>query len=234
MRLNKYLASCGLGSRRKVEDLIRQGRVKVNGSVVSEPAFDVKSGDLVEFDGRKVEPLKKIYIAFHKPAGVVSEFKKVKGRKSIVDFFPNHKKLIVAGRLDLNSEGLVLLTTDGDWAYRVMHPSFGITKDYKVEIDSPLSDKDVKKLLTGIRIEVPEENEFYTAKAQKVSAFGRKRDRWLVKITMSEGRKREVRRMLKALGKKVYRLLRVRIGKVKLDISRGRWRFLKEDEIRMV
>lgn len=228
MRLNRYLASCGIASRRAAEKLINDGLVVVNGKKVVQVGTTIEENrDVVMVQGRIVRPvLKKIYIALHKPKGYVTTVKDEKGRKDVLDLVPITERIFPVGRLDLNSEGLLLLTNDGLVAERLTHPRFKITKIYRVRLDRPFEDKDFVKLTTGVELDdgmtAPCQAHYYTETADRIE------------IRLREGRNRQVKRMMEALGYQVRALKRVQIGPLRLDIKRGEWRFLKRTEIKQL
>ena len=228
-RLQKYLASCGVASRRAAERLIEAGRVKVNGSVVSELGSRVDPGlDRVEVDGREVRPpTGMVYLAVNKPPGYISTVADTHGRRTVVELVPQLGRLFPVGRLDADSEGLLLMTNDGELANRLMHPRYGCDKEYRALVDRPLDRAAIERLRQGVELEDgptgPAE-----AELEKTLPSGQA---WL-RVTLREGRRRQVRRMLAAVGATVERLQRVRIGPLELrDLPRGASRPLSRSEI---
>jgi pseudouridine synthase len=224
MRIQRFLARAGLASRREAEALIEKGLIKVNGKVVSEPFFKVNpENDLVEFNGKRIKiPEDWTYIILNKPREVITTVRDELGRKTVMDLISCEEKgLVPVGRLDEESEGLILITNDGDLAHRLTHPSFEIEKEYEVTLPrSP--GKELKKMEEGIRIGVD-----YLKASRVVFKKGNK-----VMVTLKEGKNREIRRMLGMLGYRAERLKRVRIGNLRLTgLKTGEWRELKEKEV---
>jgi len=226
-RLQKFLASCGVGSRRACERLISQGHVAVNGTIVSTQGTSVDpSKDKVTVDGKPVESDKKISILFHKPRGVVTTCHDTHARKTFGDFLPDFgAKLHPAGRLDMDSEGLLLLTNDGELTQKVTHPSHELTKTYEAWSNRRLAPQDPATLMRGIQ------DEGELLKAVKIETIRESANSFQYRIILAEGRKRQVRRMFKAVGKRVVRLQRTAIGPIKLGkLASGEWRFLTDKE----
>jgi len=218
------LARAGLASRREAKALIEKGLVKVNGKVVSEPFFQVNpENDLIEFKNKRIKiPEDWTYIILNKPREVITTVRDELGRKTVMDFISCEKKgLVPVGRLDEESEGLILITNDGDLAHGLTHPSFEIEKEYEVTLPrSP--GKELKKMEEGIRIGVD-----YLKASRVVFKKGNK-----VTVTLKEGKNREIRRMLGMLGYRAERLKRVRIGNLRLSgLKTGEWRELTEEEV---
>lgn len=208
MRINRYLARCGLGSRRKVESLLFQGRVCVNGQRATSPALKVFPGDVVTVDGSIVRSADLIYAVMHKPRGVVCAASD-KWNKTILDLLPAEVKAsrpFPVGRLDKESEGLLILTNDGDFAFRVAHPRFGILKEYEVLLDRPLERDDMRWWGKGLWIEGS-----IRRPVQVLPIDRNPEGRW-ISIALGEGLNREVRKMAEVLGYSVTRLIRRRIG----------------------
>jgi 23S rRNA pseudouridine2605 synthase len=223
-RLNKYLALCGFGSRRSVEDLIRAGSVTIGGEVVTDLARRVTDEDKVAVNGRPARPPSEhTYILFNKPPGYLCSRSDPFGRPIIYDLLPEkYRRLHYVGRLDFQSRGLLLLTTDGDWTQGLLHPSHEVPRTYLVQTESPLSRHDADELREGVRIG-PDE----TAKAVSVKPA---EAGW--EITLKEGKKREIRRMLEVLDHKVIDLQRIRFGGLELgDVPEGKFRPLNASEI---
>lgn len=227
-RLQKYLARAGLGSRRACETLITAGRVRVDGEPVTRPGTRVLPGSIVEVDGRRVTPLAPRWIALHKPPGYVCSRDDPQGRQTIYDLLPsNMGSLFHVGRLDLMSEGLLLLTNDGDLAHRLLHPSAETPRRYEVVLRKPVAPDIVDRLLRGIDLE----DGPAVADFAELSEGPGGADCTLV-VGLHEGRNREIRRMMKALGVIVRSLKRISLGPIELvGIDRGAWRDLREDEI---
>ena len=229
IRLQKFLSQAGVASRRASEALILEGRVRVNGRVMSELGVKVDpETDRVEVDGRRVEVATPAWIALHKPRGYVTTRKDPEERKTVYDLLPKaYHSLFYVGRLDVESEGLVVLTNDGDAAHRLQHPRFEVDRVYHVEVQGKLGDEARRKLLRGVKLE-----DGY-ARAQEVrSVASPTPDRDRLIVTLREGRNREVRRLLEAVGHPVTKLRRVRFGPIELGtLKRGEHRMLTEDEI---
>jgi 23S rRNA pseudouridine2605 synthase len=225
MRLAKYLARAGVASRRASEEIIRAGRVTVDGETITDPARDVGSDDAVAVDGKPVAdgvPERVVY-ALNKPAGVVSTARDPQGRPTVVSLVPQTERLYPVGRLDIDTTGLILLTNQGELAHRLTHPSFEVEKTYRVLVGGPAVEERVLRAL-GEGIEL-EDGRTAPARVRRVSAD-------TIEITIHEGRKRQVKRMCEAVGHPVKRLERIRFGPLELgELSRGRWRKLSDPEI---
>jgi len=224
VRLQKVLAQAGLGSRRVCEDLIGRGRVRVNGEVaVLGRRVDVDV-DIVEVNGAQIGVRPGlVHYLLNKPAGVITTASDTHGRPTVVDLVPAEPRVFPVGRLDGDSEGLLLLTNDGDLAHRLTHPSFAVDKEYLVEIEGDPHRGVVRRLREGIELD-----DGRTAPA-KVAVLGDH----LLRITIHEGRNRQIRRMCEAVGTPVVRLVRTRIGPLSDRTLRpGDWRLLTQDEVR--
>ncbi len=224
VRLQKVLAVRGFGSRRIVEDMIEDGRVSVNGQVaVLGRRVDVES-DAVEVDGVRVGVAPDlIYYLLNKPKGVVTTAADTHDREIVTELVPDEPRVYPVGRLDLDTEGLLLITNDGDLTHRLTHPSFGIEKEYLVEVDKPVSRGDLRRLREGVELD---DGMTAPAKAQQVAPS-------VIKLTIHECRNRQIRRMCSALGFTVTRLVRIRIGALAdRNMAPGEWRELTLDEIR--
>lgn len=232
VRLQKYLSQAGVASRRAAETLMRDGRVRVNGQPATEPGTKVDPAtDVVEVDGRRVKPAAPLWIALHKPRGYVTTRRDPQGRPTVYTLLPaEHRTLFHVGRLDYDSEGLLLLTNEGDAAERLQHPRYEVDRVYHVEIDGVLRDAARGMLLQGVSLEDG------VASARGLLRLGgaaRGGERWA--ITLREGRKREVRRMFDAVGHPVRRLRRVSFGPIGLGaLDEGRWRRLTPAEVRQL
>lgn len=230
IRLNKIIADAGVASRRGADQLILDGRVSVDGYVVIElgSKFDPQINK-IQVDGESLN-LKKsnTYIAFNKPAGVISTMSDPEGRENLGDYFKDRKdRLFHVGRLDKDSEGLILLTNDGELAHRATHPSYGLEKRYLVEIEGEYSKATSDQLIQGVRLEDG------LARALKVIIIRSisKNHHW-VEITIHEGRYHIIRRLIEALGMRVLRLIRIDFGPINLgDMKVGRHRVLNESEV---
>lgn len=230
VRLQKYIAMCGKASRRKAEEMIADGRVKVNGEKVTEQGVKVEIGsDKVTVDGKELSLVtKKYYIMLNKPVGVVSTVSDEAGRPTVVDILKDeiNTRIFPVGRLDYDTEGLLLLTNDGDFSYRVTHPKFEMKKTYLALVGSGLTVAGLNKLRRGVVIDG-----FRTSPAE-VELIESEPNSNLVRITIHEGKNRQVRKMFEAVGVKVKELRRVSIGKVEIgNLPYGRWRHLTSHEI---
>ena len=230
MRLQKYMAMCGVAARRKCEEIIREGRVAVNGETVTEMGTLVQEGDVVTLDGERIQPEeKKVYILYHKPAGEVTTVSDDKGRETVLDRFRDLPvRVYPVGRLDYDSEGLLLLTNDGELAQRLTHPSCEVDKTYLVRIVGSLTKEEHDRLRRGLYME-GDERRTWPARVGIV----RTGEVWSdVLVTIHEGRNRQVRRMMDAVGHRVVMLRRVRFGPLELGgLRRGEWRELTAEEI---
>nr|WP_276715926.1 pseudouridine synthase [Kyrpidia tusciae] len=231
-RLQKVIAGAGLTSRRKAEQWIAQGRVRVNGRVVVEQGFKVDPEvDRIEVDGRFVAiPDRTVCFLFYKPIGVVTTLHDPQGRPAVADYVRDlPKRVFPVGRLDINSSGLLLLTNDGELAHRLMHPRFGVEKTYRVAVRGYLDNPGIRRLETGIVLDGVR-----TAPA-RVRLWDRGRERSEFDITLHEGRNRQVRRMCKAVGHPVLELTRIQYGNLTIDgLAPGEIRPLTEEEERIL
>ena len=224
VRLQKFMADCGVASRRACEILIVDGRVKVNGKVVR--ILGTKIDPLkhqVEVDGKPLNgQLTKTYIAFHKPRGILSTMLDPENRPSLQDYFVNfEERLFHVGRLDKESEGLILLTNDGQWAHRASHPSFEIEKTYLVETKEPLTRTALQRLISGVALD----DGF--AQVSSARAHGNRTE-----VVIHEGRNQIVRRLFEEIEFPVLRLIRTSIGSIKLgELPEGKWRALNSVEV---
>ena len=231
IRLQKYLAQCGIASRRKAEEYIRNGRVRVNGQVVTQMGVKVSPKARVEVDGKPVKPeKKKVYILLHKPKGYVTTVSDPEGRQTVLDLVQEVKERVYpVGRLDYDSSGLLLLTNDGDFANLLMHPKHEILKVYIVTVKGKPSEKAIEKLRNGIRID-----NYITAPAF-VKVLNIYENKTKLEITIHEGRNRQIRKMCEKIGHPVIRLKRVAFGKLELcSLKPGEWRFLTEKEVKQL
>jgi len=229
MRLNKFLASCGVSSRRKCDELIFSGKVRVNGKIVKTPAYQVNpEKDEVIVNENIVKLPQKIYIALNKPEGVLCSLKDDFGRTLIIDLIPEIKERIFpVGRLDYNSEGLILLTNDGELANRLIHPKFKVEKTYHVLIKGIIDENKLKIISNGMEVD----GEKYQPAKVRIFNIGKKTSH--IEIKIKEGKKRQIRKMFKELGFEVKKLKRVKFGPIKLgNLKKGEWRYLNEIEIR--
>lgn len=230
VRLQKYIAMCGKASRRGAEQMITDGRVRVNGERVVQLGTKVEIGaDSVAVDGVELTAVKKkYYIMLNKPAGYLSTVSDDFDRPTVIDLLSEEIKtrIFPVGRLDYETEGLLLMTNDGDFAYRVTHPKFELGKTYVATVGAGLTIAGLNKLRRGVRLE-----EFKTSPAE-VELLNSDANKAVVKITIHEGKNRQVRRMFEAIGCRVLDLKRISIGRVELgNLPEGRWRYLTSHEI---
>lgn len=228
MRLNKFIAECGVCSRRKADELIAAGRVSVNKKVVTEMGFDVDPDrDGVFLDGKKILPVNHYeYIMFNKPKGCVTTASDEKGRKTVYDFVGTDRRLVPVGRLDYDSEGLLLFTDDGELVHRLTHPSSEIPKTYIVKIEGSISESDMAILRKGAVVDGVKYGK------SKVRLLGEEEGASRLEVVITEGKNREIRKMFAAVEKNVIFLKRVAIGALRLGgLSRGGKRELSDAEV---
>jgi 23S rRNA pseudouridine2605 synthase len=229
-RLQKVIARAGIASRRKSEELIKEGRVKVNGKVVTELGLKVSSSDRVEVNEIQIEKEEPVYFLLYKPRGVISSVNDEKGRKVVTDFFPHLKERIYpVGRLDYYTSGLLVLTNDGEFANLLMHPKNEIDKVYVAKVKGIPSKENLRKLEKGIRLE---DGKTAPARVKLLSADNKKQSA-IVEITIHEGRNRQVRRMFEAIGHDVLKLKRERYAFLTLNgLKTGDARELTPHEVK--
>ena len=222
MRLAKYLAHSGVASRRRSEELVAAGRVKVDGAVVTDPARDVDESSGVEVDGRPAAPEAREVWALNKPRGVVSTAREPGRRRAVTDLVDSARRLYPVGRLDADSSGLILLTNDGELAERMMHPRYEVGRTYRVRLRRPVTAEQLRRLRRGVDLD---DGPTAPAKVRKASAR-------VIEITIHEGRNRQVRRMAEAVGNQVVDLERIRFGPLALgELKEGASRRLRPAEI---
>ena len=223
MRLNRFLAAAGIGSRRQCDELIAAGRVSINGRVCTNFSAQPSERDHVKIDRKLVHPERAMTIALHKPAGFVSTRSDPRARDTIFDLLPpKFPRLFNIGRLDAQSEGLLLLTNDGDFAQQLTHPRFKIEKEYEVTLDRQWDRALAQKLLRGIFLDGQR------AQIARLHSIGPTR----VRVVLRQGINQQIRRMFYAVGYEVKRLVRVRIGNLRLgDLPLGHWRALSKSEL---
>ncbi len=228
MRLNKYIAQSGVASRRKADELTVDGKVKINGLVMKEPGYDVVDGDVVEVAGKRIEPVRKfVYLMLNKPKGFVTTASDEEGRATVLDLLTDvAERVFPIGRLDYNTSGLLLLTNDGDLAYRLTHPKHKIYKTYRARVSGIVSDARLSRLREGVDI-----GGFITSKA-KVKVVKGTSHSSIVEIQIYEGKNRQVRKMFATVGNKVIDLERVAMGELFLGrLKEGHYRKLTQEEI---
>jgi len=229
IRLQKFLAETGVASRRQCEELIRAGRVRVNGETVCAMGVKVSpANDRILLDGRPVATQRKLYVALNKPAGYLCTAKDTHNRHTVFDLLPESwPRLHTVGRLDFDTEGLLLLTNDGGFSLHLTHPRYKVAKRYEVLINGSLTDPQVAQLTAGMVVE----NE--RMKAEHVGNIRKLSNQTRFDLVLTQGKKRQIRRMLRALGHRVVRLKRLNIGSIELgSLKTGRWRFLSSAEVR--
>jgi len=228
MRLNKYIAQAGIASRRKADEHTIQGKVRINGAVMKEPGYDVAEDDVVEVNGHVVKhDAKKVYIMLNKPKGYITSANDDKDRPTVLDLVADiEERLFPVGRLDYNTSGMLLLTNDGDLAYKLSHPKHHIYKTYRARISGQLSNERLAKLRNGVDI-----GGFVTSKAV-VNVIKQSERSAVVEIKIYEGKNRQVRKMFAAVGNKVLDLERIAIGELYLGhLKQGHYRKLNHKEI---
>lgn len=232
-RLQKYMASCGVASRRKCEELILAGKVKVNGILVNELGAKVDpENDIVEYDGKIInKEEKKIYIMLNKPEGYICSVKDEKERKTVLDLVKVKERIYPIGRLDYDSSGLILLTNDGEVYNKIIHPRKEIIKKYIVIVKNKITEKDVKAFKEGIDI-----GGYITAPASlKNINFDEEKNISTIEVSIHEGKNRQIRRMCSALSHDVISLKRISIGDIKLAyLKKGEYRELNREEIKYI
>lgn len=231
IRLQKYLAECGIASRRKCEELIENGKIKVNGKVVNKLGTKIlPNKDKVEYNNKEVKNNVKehTYILLNKPIDYVTTVNDQFGRKTVLDLVKTDKRLVPVGRLDMYTSGAIILTDDGDFVYKVTHPKHEISKTYNVTVRGKLEKEDVQKLQNGVDI-----GGFVTSKADiKILKIDNEKNISRFQITIHEGKNRQIRRMCEAINKKVISLHRSKIGNISVkNLKIGTWRYLTKKEI---
>ena len=221
MRLNAYLARAGVASRRKADELIKAGRVVVNGEPGRLNTF-VERGDRVEVDGDEVRPQRLAYVLLHKPSGVVTTASDPQGRPTVVHLVGHEVRVVPVGRLDVETTGSLLLTNDGELAHRLAHPKYEVEKVYEAEVEGEPSDEVLRRLAEGVELE-----DGVTAPAEV-----RRLGPWKIELSIHEGRNRQVRRMLEVVGHPVRRLHRSRYAGLTVEeLAPGEWRELASREV---
>ncbi len=231
IRLQKFLADCGIASRRKCEELIKEKKVKVNGEIAILGTKVDSQKDKIEYNGKIIKNNvdKYTYILLNKPIGVVTSSKDQFGRETVLDLIKLKERIVPVGRLDMYTSGALILTNDGEFVYKVTHPKHEINKTYNVTISGIVSNEDIEKLQSGVIID----NDYKTKPAKvKILKIEKEKNISRIEITIHEGKNRQVRKMCNAIGKKVLALHRSKIGNINVkDLKIGTWRYLKETEI---
>ena len=230
-RLQKYLAECGIASRRKCEEYIIQGKVQVNGKTITELGVKVNpEKDKITFEGKNVkQEERKVYILLNKPIGYVTTSDEQFGRDKVLDLVKVRERVVPVGRLDMYTSGALILTNDGDFVYKVTHPKHEIRKTYTVTVKGIIKNEEVEQLRKGVKIDD------YTTKPAKVKILktDEEKDISRLEITIHEGKNRQVRRMCESVGRRVIALHRSKIGNIGVkDIELGKWRYLKDFEVK--
>lgn len=233
IRLQKYIAKSGVASRRKAEELILEGKIQVNGKTITELGIKVNpEKDIVTYNGKKLKTEEEfVYILLNKPIGYVTTVKDQFGRDSVLDLVKIKEHLVPVGRLDMYTSGALILTNDGDFVYKVTHPKHEIEKTYTVTIKGIVKNEEVEMLRKGVKIED------YTTKPAKVKILKTDEEKNIsrLEITIHEGKNRQVRKMCETVRHKVLALHRSKIAGIGVkDIPLGKWRFMKEKEIRKI
>lgn len=229
MRINKFIAQCGIASRRKAEDLILSGKIKVNGKVITDLATDIKDTDIVSYDNKNIRMVSNyVYYKLNKPKGYITSTTDDKDRKTVMDLMRGvHFRVFPIGRLDYDTEGLILLTNDGDVANILTKPNSEVKKTYIVHIDNEINRDEIKQLSKGIDIGD------YITKPCSVELIESTNNVSKLKLTITEGKNRQIRKMFSTIGKNVTFLRRIQIGEIKLGgLSRGEYAPLNQKEIR--
>lgn len=230
-RLQKYLANCGICSRRKAEELIASGKVSVNGKIVTELGTKINPNvDKVIYNGKEVkEESNHVYILLNKPIGYVTTAKDQFGRDSVMDLVKLKERVVPVGRLDMYTSGALILTNDGDFVYQVTHPKHEIEKTYTVTIKGIVKAEEVEKLRKGIKID-----DYITKEARvKILKTDEEKNQSRLEITIHEGKNRQIRKMCEAVGHKVLALHRSKVAGIGVkDLPLGKWRYLSKEEVK--
>jgi 23S rRNA pseudouridine2605 synthase len=231
MPLNKFVAHAGICSRRDAADIVKSGKVTVNGKPVTEPGFKVNGTEDIKVNGKKISARKNlVYVLLNKPKDFITTVEDPQGRKTVLDIVKKAtpERIYPVGRLDRNTTGVLLLTNDGELAQKLSHPSYQVKKIYEVKLDKPLTKKDFDALLSGVTLE----DGFI---APDSLAYADAQDKSVIGIEIHSGRNRIVRRIFEHLGYDVRNLDRVMYGNLtKKNVDRGKWRFLTEKEVRLL
>lgn len=229
-RLQKYLANCGIASRRKCEEYILEGKVKVNGNIIRELGTKVNpQKDIVEYENKKVITNNNIYILLNKPIGYVTTVEDQFGRDTVLNLVKVKERIVPVGRLDMYTSGALILTNDGDFVYKITHPKHEINKTYTVTVKGIINNDEIERLRKGVKIE-----DYITKPAKvKILKTDIEKDISRLEITIHEGKNRQVRKMCEAIEKKVLALHRSKIGEIGVkDLELGKWRYLSSKEIK--
>lgn len=231
-RLQKFLAGAGVASRRQCEKYILEGKVKVNDKIVTELGTKVTENDIVKFNNKVVKHIEKkeyVYIMLNKPLGFVTTVSDEQGRKTVLDLVKVDKRVVPVGRLDMYTSGMLLLTNDGDLVYELTHPKHEISKTYEVSIDKDITKEELETLKNPMDIDG------YITKGATVEIIKKHPEKVILHITISEGRNRQVRKMIEQIGHRVLYLKRIAIGQLTMkDLPLGKWRYINEGDIKKI
>ena len=226
-RVQKIIASAGICSRRKAEELIKQGRVTINGQIAKLGASADPNNDTIIVDGTPINPQEKVYFALNKPEGYESTLQSTTGKPTVVELIETDARIFPIGRLDTDSRGLLLLTNDGDFANQVMHPSSSVDKVYRVSVEGDVPISLINVMRNGIQLEEAR------TRPCEIEVLAKDKDKTILEFTLHEGRKRQIRRMLEAIEFSVIDLCRERVGNITLGkLKEGNYRMLNQDEIK--
>ena len=229
-RLQKFLANAGIASRRKCEELVLDGKIEVNGAIVTEIGTKVSEKDIVKYNGKIVKTEEeKIYILLNKPIGYVTTAKDQFNRDTVLDLIKINKRIVPVGRLDMYTSGALILTNDGEFVNMLTHPKNEIDKTYNVTVKGNVTNEDIEQLQKGVKID----DEYITKPAKvKVLKIDKEKNISRIQITIHEGKNRQVRKMCEAINKKVLALHRCKIGNIEVkDLKVGNWRYLTKKEV---
>lgn len=229
-RLQKFLANAGIASRRKCEELILDGKIEVNGAIVTELGTKVSEKDIVKYNGKIVKTEEeKIYILLNKPIGYVTTAKDQFNRDTVLDLIKINKRIVPVGRLDMYTSGALILTNDGEFVNMLTHPKNEIDKTYNVTVKGNVTNEDIEQLQKGVKID----DEYITKPAKvKILKIDKEKNISRIQITIHEGKNRQVRKMCEAINKKVLALHRCKIGNIEVkDLKVGNWRYLTKKEV---
>ena len=229
-RLQKFLANAGIASRRKCEELILDGKIEVNGAIVTELGTKVSEKDIVKYNGKIVKTEEeKIYILLNKPIGYVTTAKDQFNRDTVLDLIKINKRIVPVGRLDMYTSGALILTNDGEFVNMLTHPKNEIDKTYNVTVKGNVTNEDIEQLQKGVKID----DEYITKPAKvKILKIDKEKNISRIQITIHKGKNRQVRKMCEAINKKVLALHRCKIGNIEVkDLKVGNWRYLTKKEV---
>lgn len=230
-RLQKVIAQAGVCSRRKAEALIARGRVRVNGEVVTEPGTKVSGNDFIEVNGQKLDKEDKVYYLLNKPKGTICSVSDDKDRKTVLDYLPKKHRIYPVGRLDFDTSGILLLTNDGDFTNRMIHPRYHVPKTYTINLQGMLTEEDLQRLKSGLKTKT----ETYQPARVRILQKDYTRDRMILELTIREGKNHQVKNMMEALGHEVRRLNRKSFGPLTAQgLKPGEYRVLKPYEVKQL